>query len=545
MNNSKTSYNPLRILLTSALLVFVGLSTQQAHAEVDIRLDLTHSYSNYYATLYVTTDSTPITYHRVQSANGKYWKNVGADSSRNAPAYTNDLNAVIYGLTNDLWEITLNVGDASEAKYTYSLAINDVTTNLFGDITITAPEAKSTITNNPPAFEWITTSSLPETRVRAYNPPRSVELADQLPESTTNWTPNGTLSPGTNTFFVRNLSNDFVGVTYSTPTNIVNGSALSNWSGTADVWTYAIRKFEIVEPEPEIPYGAAFALNIQRDASNRYRLYPDLINPVPAAATLHEITSPNGLCTATESTSTSPEFPTLAEALSECTNGTWTLEFDQGSASNRIYYFSVELDGIDTNTLAQTLILTPANGTTNHFGNPRMAWIGPTNFTDLSVSVLGSDVQFPAVATSLPATQTNWPDAPALAQGTNTFSITYIYDYYPGITASWPTNDLAEGLDIWSVNGQLTTRAASSFEVKAGSPPYDVLTMGMNEDEFSLFFTPRLFPDFSYTLLTSTNLVEGHWHPISTFKATGAPLLFSPAESNAAAYYRVLLDPGL
>jgi hypothetical protein len=521
------------------LLLLCPLSLQ---AEVELNLDLVHGYSAYYPMLSITaTNPAPTTFHRVESPSGLIWSQTDSGEEPSMSP-TNDLAYLINECTNGLWSLTLNVGDASETNYAFAVSIDNVTTGLFGDITISYPAADSSITNRFPDFQWTSTSQLPQINVAAYDIDHTASYGAVLPTGSTNWTPFAELALGENRFYPRYSSNNFAGITFTVPTNTVDGLPLNGWQATADVRTYAIQKYTIVEPIPEIEYGASFALSIQRDASNHYHLIPDLINPEPAAITLHEITSPNGLCSATESTSISAEFLSLDDLVAECEDGDWTLEFDKGSASNRIYSFRVELNGIDTNTLTQTLILSPADGTTNHFGNPLMAWTGPTNFNSLSVSINNTEIQVPSTTATLPSTQTSWSDAPALAQGTNTFSITYIYDSYPGITASWPTNQTVGNLDIWLTSGQLTTTTSSSFEVKTGSAPYDVLSFGMNDGDFSLFFTPRLFPDFSYTLLGCTNLVEGNWYPISSFSGTGAPLLFSPAESNAAAYYRILLN---
>lgn len=526
--------------------VFLLSTSADTRADIAINLDLVHGYSIYYPTLSITaTNPVPITYHRVESPSGLIWRQTDSGNGPPSMSPTNDLSGLINECTNGLWTLILNVGDPSESNYTFSVVADGISTNLFGDITVTHPAANSTITTNLPDFQWTSTSLLPDVRVSAYDTPRTVTIGAMLPGTATNWIPYTALAEGENRFYSRYSSNDYTGVVFSVPTNLVGGQSLSGWSATADLRTYAIQMYTITSPPPAIQYGAIFSLELQRNIISgleTYKLFPRLYNPVPTAITFHEVISPSGLCSGTEADSTSTEFLTLDDVIAECVGGNWTMVFDKNSPSNKVYHFTVELDGINTNTLQQVVILSPEDGSTEHFGNPLMSWTGPTNFNPSTASIHNWELQVPSTFAFLAPTDTTWPDAPALAQGANRLSVSYTYGSHPGFTISRPINDLGETVNIWSSSGQLTTTASSTFHVKTGSPPYDVLSTGLNDGDFSLMLTPRLFPEFSYTLRCSTNLAEGSWEPIASFSGTGAPLRFTPATTNPAAYYRIDID---
>ncbi len=506
-----------------------------------MNLDLVHGYSFYYATLGATiTDPAPITYHRVVSPNGAYWKHVGSDTSssigKNTP--TNDLSALIHTLTNGAWSVTLNIGDPSEATYDFHVEIRDVTTNLFGDILVTAPAANSVVTNNPPTFEWRCTSMLPEVNVSAYDVNHDVSVGASLSSTATNWTPFKALAEGENRFYPRYSSNDFAGVTFSAPTNRAGGSIMTNFFATADVRAYAIHNYSITNAPPPPPppptYEADFQLSIVGGASSdSYGAYPIILNGAPFNPRNLEVESPNALCQGTEVLSASSPFATLSALIDECEAGDWKLYFNRDTPSNQLYHFTLDLGGLDTNLLERVQISSPLNGATNLIGNPAYAWTGPAGFSTLRVLSNQADI-------SLTPSDTTWPDAPVLAPGANGFRVQYQLNTYSAATISSPTNHLGEALDHWSANARLRSEAAVQFTVATGSGPVARLQPRTGGGAFALDYTSFDEPDDLLVLQSRTNLTEGAWDPVFTFIGTGAPLRFEPVATNSAAYYRVI-----
>jgi hypothetical protein len=234
------------LLVSPLILTFAILSVVGVHADVGVDLHMVHAYDFYYATIELTADTpTPITYHRVESPSGTIWQHAGSneDGNNGGDTLTNNLAALVYECTNGLWALTLNVGDASEEQYTFSVAMDGVDTNLFGDIVVSAPTAYSTVTNNPPIFEWTGPSHLPELEVSVFDTGFTMSDWAMLPSNTTSWTPSITLAAGDNRFYPHYTSNNFAGISFTTPNN--GAFDLPDWSATSDVRTYAVHTFSI------------------------------------------------------------------------------------------------------------------------------------------------------------------------------------------------------------------------------------------------------------------------------------------------------------
>jgi len=235
--------------ITMALL-FTALQLQ-TRANVDVDLTLWHGYTFYYGDVnLVTTNPAPVTYHRVESPNALIWQNSGPSNNASSSAnlsLTNDLGVLLSEVTNGLWSLTLNVGDASEENYAFSVDLANVSTGLFGNASITVPMSGSTIATNPPLIEWTGPSHLPYLRISVSldNSPYTQHDSTILPSTTTSWTPSVVLPGGDESVFVNYRSNLYAGATFSIPTNLVGGATLPGWSAKANISTYDFGNFTV------------------------------------------------------------------------------------------------------------------------------------------------------------------------------------------------------------------------------------------------------------------------------------------------------------
>jgi len=242
---------PAHLLRSRPCIAMALLSTMlafQARANVDVDLVLWHGYDFFYGDVgMVATNPAPVTYHRVESPNGLIWQNTGSDNSGSSASLslTNDLAVLLNEVTNGLWSLTLNVGDASEEQYAFSISVDNVTTGLFGNALISAPAYASTVATNPPLIEWTGPSHLPTLRVTVSeaNPPYTYGDSANLPSTATNWTPSVPLSPVDQSVFLNYRSNDFVDIVFSTPTNLAGGASPAGWTATGDISTYHYTRF--------------------------------------------------------------------------------------------------------------------------------------------------------------------------------------------------------------------------------------------------------------------------------------------------------------
>jgi len=251
MNTHPCPTTPARLLRSKPCIAMALLSTMlvfQARANVDVDLVLWHGYDFFYGDVgLVATNPAPVTYHRVESPNALIWQNTGSNNTGSSATLTltNDLAVLLNEVTNGLWSLTLNVGDASEEQYAFSVSVANVTTGLFGNALISAPAYASIVATNPPLIEWTGPSHLPTLRVTVSeaNPPYTYGDSASLPSTATNWTPSVPLSLVDQSVFLNYRSNDFVGIVFTTPTNLVGGASPAGWTSTGDISTYHYTQF--------------------------------------------------------------------------------------------------------------------------------------------------------------------------------------------------------------------------------------------------------------------------------------------------------------
>jgi len=256
-----------RFVFPSAALLAAAIPAMflpASQAEVRFELNLGHSsYGSYYATAELSaTNPVPITYHRVVSPSGTVWKHAGSDDSGNSggDTMTNDLSALVNDCTNGLWSLTLNVGDATETQYMFSVSMDGVASNTFGEAVISNPLNGSTITDNPPTVRWTGPSSLPSLFVMVRDDAYTNYEYHRPPSTDTNWTPTITLTPGPNNALVNYESYDHAGYAFGTPTNTVGGTPLPGWDATGGIASYAYSFFTVTNAPPP-PSSLAEALD--------------------------------------------------------------------------------------------------------------------------------------------------------------------------------------------------------------------------------------------------------------------------------------------
>ncbi|MDF7800118.1 hypothetical protein P4C99_11635 [Pontiellaceae bacterium B1224] len=265
--------HPLRTtsgLLATLLILALPYSSL---ANLDMTLTLERNSGEFEGSVYLSTygDSTPETYHRVESPNGIIFQNSDWSDFSNTNL---SFSALLAECTNGLWSLVLNVGDVSEKQYAFSVGIMGVTSNMFGDTTITNPVNYAVISTNQPLIEWTSTSLLPQVHIQVHNgfqapePGNYVNLAAPI----NSWTPASPVLAGDNTIFISYQSNDFSGITISHPTNSIGGTSVSNWNASAVVESTDFSYFTAPDSGGS-PLGEALEapqLNWNTDASDGY-----------------------------------------------------------------------------------------------------------------------------------------------------------------------------------------------------------------------------------------------------------------------------------
>lgn len=669
----------LRLLAASFMFLFAG----QASADVGVNLNLWRGYNNFYGQVTMTaTNPAPITYHRVESPNGLIWRVFGP-ATNNGSFANLGYAGLIDECTNGLWSLTLNEGDPSESNYTFSVATPGVSSNLFGDITMIDPLDGATVLSNPPNIQWSTTSLLPEVLivVEENNFPYTYGDSALLPGTTTNWTPSVPLSTAEQSIYMQYVSNNFTGITFTVPTNLVGGATAPGWTASADLMSYLYSSFNlpgggseidqavespgftwttggdfggsdwfvqtnvtsvgtsaiqsgpvpdyatswiettiqgpgsvyfewnmladdgdyfdltvsnqfyegeefsalgdeagswdyyevILEPGPNtlrwtfhneenfagymdaafldgfeyypvVDYQADFELNIQRvtrGTNDYYVMFPFLANTFPEPVTTHEVASPNWSSTGSDSSSSSAQYDTLQDLITEIEGGDWTLNFNFDGPGAREYYFTVTVDALTTNDLPTVTILEPLDGATGVATNTAYSWTGPTHFDTLVVYARDLEPSSSLGFANLPVVDTNWPGGPTLPEGTNSFDASYTSNNFAGLTISEPMDWDYNYLDSWSSTVEISTRGHARFVAGSGVVPLPVTLLPpmIIGGDFGLSFLSQ--SGATHSVQSTTNLVDGPWIPVTNFPGNGTTNLLMLPATNTAAFYRI------
>jgi hypothetical protein len=227
-------------------------------------------------------------------------------------------------------------------------------------------------------------------------------------------------------------------------------------------------------------------------------------------------------------------FSSLGGVLNECTNGSWSICINQGSSKQQVYTFQMSaIAGLTSNLLKAVAITLPTNWQVNVPTNPAYDWTGPSNFSALQVSLLTSP------ATSLPATATNWPSAPAPGYGTNCFQVEYTSNNFPGVTFTTPVATPANSLASWATAVNLTSEARNYFVVGAPAP-LPVLLTNAARTAGNFEFSFQTLAGRSHTVQSRTNLAAGSWVTVTNFTGDGSlrQLIF-PTTNIPARFFRV------
>lgn len=244
---SSQPLNRLGFFLASLLVMLATCaSPNRATAAVSANISIWHGYSFYYAQLALNASNPPpVTFHWMENASGKLWKQFGSTNGASDSLSTNNLNALIYECTNGVWKLYLNRGDASEQLYYFTVSFTGVTSNLLGNVQVSYPLEGSTGVENNPTYQWTGPSHFPtiaaHSRHEPYGTGNNYDIT--LPGSATSWTP-GELTPGQNYLLLIYSTNGYPGISFTTPTNIV-GNPLAGWQAQGDLYSYRYSFFNV------------------------------------------------------------------------------------------------------------------------------------------------------------------------------------------------------------------------------------------------------------------------------------------------------------
>jgi hypothetical protein len=228
--------------LVLALLGLVFFS-QHSQAAASVNISIWHGYSFYYPQIGISGTPPPVTFHWLENADGTFWRQVGSTNGSSGFPGTNNLGAVIHTVTNGLWKLYLNRGDASEELYYFKVNLTGVTPSVLTPVVISIPANNSSGVTNMPTYQWSGPNAWEGIDAYSNHDVSGNNYYMDLPGTATSWSP-GTLTPGPNYLLLIYYTNNYPGITFTTPTNS-SGNPLADWNGTGTLNSYMYSFFNV------------------------------------------------------------------------------------------------------------------------------------------------------------------------------------------------------------------------------------------------------------------------------------------------------------
>jgi hypothetical protein len=242
------------------VLVAAFMTAASLCAEVHFELNFAHANVDYvvYAEL-SATNPAPITVHRVESPDGRIWKDTDGNGNSSAYIWTNSFEGLLHDVTNGLWTLTLNVSNALEETYQFAVSAENFNAATFGDPAIHYPTQDSILTNNQPTILWTGPSHLPELYIQVTSDDYSFYEYDWPGSTATSWTVPSPMPEDAYSAFINYEHKNYTNVVTATPTNAI-GATLPGWTNTFDIASYDWVDFSVTNPAAP-PSSLAAALD--------------------------------------------------------------------------------------------------------------------------------------------------------------------------------------------------------------------------------------------------------------------------------------------
>ena len=186
----------------------------------------------------------PTTTNSVHSPNDYFVTETYPGGGWGSGAILSSLDQVINEFTNGLWKIYINQGSPTQQVYSFQVSISGLDTNVLRAVKIFSPTNGAVDVRANVPFYWNGPTNFSSL---------SLDLAVvvsmlSLPVTATNWAAAPTLSNGGQFFDLNYNSNNFPGVTFTTPVD-ASANPVRTWSATVNLSSEAFSLF-FVGPNP-------------------------------------------------------------------------------------------------------------------------------------------------------------------------------------------------------------------------------------------------------------------------------------------------------
>ncbi len=186
----------------------------------------------------------PTTTNSVHSPNDYFSTEQYPGGGSGSGAILNSLGDVLNEFTNGLWKIYINQGSPTQQVYSFQVSSSGLDTNLLRAVRILSPTNGAVDVPANVPFYWNGPTNFSSLSLDLAG---VVELLS-LPLNATNWASAPTLSNGSQFFDLNYVSNNFPGVTFTTPVD-ASSNPVRTWSTAVTLSSEAFSLF-FVGPNP-------------------------------------------------------------------------------------------------------------------------------------------------------------------------------------------------------------------------------------------------------------------------------------------------------
>ncbi len=231
-------------------VVLPGATLAQYPVDVDLQFNISRSQDPNLGEIYgggVSFNSVspdPTTTNSVHSPHDYFITETYPGGGWGSGAILSSLDQAINEFTNGLWKIYINQGSPTQQVYSFQVSITGLDTNLLKAVKILSPTNGSVNVHANAPFYWTGPTNFSSLHLDLAN----VANYLSLPLTATNWASAPTLSNGSQFFDLNYSSNNFPGVTFSTPVD-ASSNPVRTWSTTVNLSSVAFSLF-FVGPNP-------------------------------------------------------------------------------------------------------------------------------------------------------------------------------------------------------------------------------------------------------------------------------------------------------
>jgi hypothetical protein len=229
--------------------------------DVSLQLDIVRSQDPNFGDIFmaypsfVSVSPQATTTNSVQSPNGQLSSSQYPGGGESSSTIYNSLDSLLNECTNGLWKIYINQDSPTQQVYSFQVSISGLNTNLLKAVKVFSPTNGALNVATNPVYYWTGPSNYTTLVVDLLSGPIA-----SLPVTATNWASAPTLSIGTNRFDVNYTSNNFPGVTFTTPVD-ASSNPVRTWTTTVNLSSEAFDNFIVGATPTQL-------INAQRAGTN-------------------------------------------------------------------------------------------------------------------------------------------------------------------------------------------------------------------------------------------------------------------------------------